>query len=107
MRDRRLPSVRVLAPGDLSSKQKCRKMEHGPNRARLPGAVESRGVGPSGNSRLISLPLSHRASEVVGELDRTLVVVESQELLRGQNQAMESRVRKALQREHLWEFVVT
>jgi hypothetical protein len=112
---------------------------------------------------LISLPLSHRASELalvhaarrgamkriggklgdvraarlrtrVGELDRTLVVVESQELLRGQKrgiavalrkakaelrklerlaaggriqrEALESRVRKALQREHLSEFVV-
>jgi len=70
----------------------------------------------------------------VGELDRTLVVVESQELLRGQKrgialalrkakeelhklrrvaaagriqrEALESRVRKALQREHLSEFVV-
>lgn len=112
---------------------------------------------------LISLPLSHRASELalvhaarrgamkliggklgdlraarlrtqVGELDRTLVVVESQELLRGQKrgiavalrkakaelaklerlaaggriqrEALESRVRKALQREHLSDFVV-
>src|ERR1700686_2849191 len=112
---------------------------------------------------LISLPLSHRASEValkhaarrgamkplggtlgdvraarlrtsVGELDRTLVVVESQELLRGQKrgiaaallkakeelrklerqaasgrikrEALESRVQKALRREHLAEFVV-
>jgi transposase len=69
-----------------------------------------------------------------GELDRTLVVVESQELLRGQKrgiavalrkakeelgklqrlaaggriqrEALENRVRKALQREHLSEFVV-
>jgi len=112
---------------------------------------------------LISLPLSHGASELalehaaqrgamkpvggkledvraarlrapVGELDRTLVVVESQELLRGQKrgiavalrkareelrklerlagsgriqfQALEGRVRKALQREHLSDFVV-
>ena len=112
---------------------------------------------------LISLPLSHRASQLalehaarrgamsrlggalgevraarlrtqVGELDRTLVVVESQELLRGQKrgiavalrkaraelrkiesqaasgrfrrEALEERVRKALQREHLSEFVV-
>jgi transposase len=112
---------------------------------------------------LISLPLSHRASELalqraaqrgsmkriggklgdvraarlrtrVGELDRTLVVVESEELLRGQKrgiavalrkareelrklerraasgriqrEALESRVQKALQREHLSEFVV-
>jgi hypothetical protein len=112
---------------------------------------------------LISLPLSHRASELalvhaarrgamklmggklgdmraarlrtpVGELDRTLVVVESQELLRGQKRgiavalrkaktelrklerlaasgriqrgALESRVRKVLQREHLSDFVV-
>jgi hypothetical protein len=112
---------------------------------------------------LISLPLSHGASELaleraaqrgamkpvggkledvraarlrapVGELDRTLVVVESQELLRGQKrgiavalrkaraelrklerlagsgriqfQALEDRVRKALQREHLSDFVV-
>jgi transposase len=70
----------------------------------------------------------------VGELDRTLVVVESQELLRGQKrgiaaalrkakeelrklerraasgriqrEALESRVQKALQREHLSDFVV-
>jgi hypothetical protein len=70
----------------------------------------------------------------VGELDRTLVVVESQELLRGQKrgiaaalvkakeelrklerraasgrikrEALESRVQKALRREHLAEFVV-
>ena len=107
---------------------------------------------------LISLPLSHRASQLaleqaarrgtmkplggklaevrtrVGELDRTLVVVESQELLRGQKrgiaaallkakeelrklerraasgrikrEALESRVQKALRREHLSEFVV-
>ena len=112
---------------------------------------------------LISLPLSHGASELaleraaqrgamkpvggkledvraarlrapVGGLDRTLVVVESQELLRGQKrgiavalrkarqelgklerlagsgriqfQALEGRVRKALQREHLSDFVV-
>jgi len=112
---------------------------------------------------LISLPLSHGASELaleraaqrgamkpvggkledvraarlraqVGELDRTLVVVESQELLRGQKRgiavalrkareelrklerlagsgriqfpALEGRVRKALQREHLSDFVV-
>jgi transposase len=69
-----------------------------------------------------------------GELDRTLVVVESEELLRGQKrgiavalrkareelrklegraadgriqrEALESRVQKALQREHLSEFVV-
>ena len=116
-----------------------------------------------GYSTLISLPLSHRAAEValehaaqrgatkkvggklgdvraarlrtrVGELDRTLVVVESPELLRGQKrgiaaalrkakrelcklerravqgriqrEALESQVRKALQREHLSEFVV-
>ena len=71
----------------------------------------------------------------VGKLDRTLVVVESEELLRGQKRGiavalgkakeelrklqrraasgrigrddLESRVRKALQREHLSEFVVT
>jgi transposase len=112
---------------------------------------------------LISLPLSHRASQLalehaarrgamdrlggalgegraarlrtpVGDLDRTLVVVESEELLRGQKrgiagalrkaraelrklelraasgriqrEALEERVRKALQREHLSEFVV-
>jgi len=118
----------------------------------------------AGYFTLISLPLSHRASEValkhaarrgamkplggtlgdvraarlrtsVGELDRTLVVVESQELLRGQKrgiaaallkakeelrklerqaacgrirrEALESRVQKALRREHLAEFVVT
>jgi transposase len=70
----------------------------------------------------------------VGDLDRTLVVVESEELLRGQKRgiavalrkaraelrklelrapsghilrdALEERVRKALQREHLSEFVV-
>src|SRR5713226_131377 len=113
---------------------------------------------------LISLTLSHSASQLaleratrrgamkslggkleevraarlrtrVGELDRTLVVVESQELLRGQKrgiavalrkakeelrklerraasgrierEALESRVQKALHREHLSEFVVT
>lgn len=112
---------------------------------------------------LISLPLSHSASQWaleqaaqrgamrplggklgevraarlrnrVGELDRTLIVVESQELLRGQKrgialalgkakeelrtleriaargrttrEALEDRVRKALRREHLSEFVV-
>ena len=117
----------------------------------------------AGYYTLISLPLSHGASarvlehaarrgvmkrlggklsEVraarlrtrVGELDRTLVVVESQELLRGQKrgiaaallkakeelrklerqavsgrikrEALESRVQKALWREHLAEFVV-
>ena len=117
-----------------------------------------------GYATLISLPLSHRASELalqygarrgamkriggklgevraarlrtqVGELDCTLVVVESEELLRGQKQgiaaalrkarealrklerraasgrmqreALESQVQKALQREHLSEFVVT
>lgn len=115
-----------------------------------------------GYSTLISLPLSHRASVValahaakrgtmkrvggplgevraarlrvaVGELNRTLVVVESEELLRGQKRGiaaalhkakkelcklerqavrgriqreeLESRVQKALQREHLSEFV--
>src|SRR5450755_396528 len=113
---------------------------------------------------LISLPLSHRASQLalehaarrgamdrlggalgdvraarlrtqVGDPDRTLVVVESEELLRGQKrgvavalrkarvelrklelraasghiqrEALEQRVKKALQREHLSEFVVT
>jgi hypothetical protein len=112
---------------------------------------------------LISLTLSHSASQLaleqaarrgamkflggklegvraarlrtqVGKLDRTLVVVESQELLRGQKrgigvalrkakeelrslerraangriprEALEDRVRKALQREHLSEFVI-
>ena len=113
---------------------------------------------------LISLPLSHRASQLAlehaarrgamdrlggdlgdvraarlrtkvgNDLDRTLVVVESEELLRGQKrgiavalrkaraelsklelraasggiqrEALEERVRKALQREHLSEFVV-
>ena len=112
---------------------------------------------------LISLPLSHGTSKLalehaarrgamkrmggklgdvraarlrarVGELDRTLVVVESQELLRGQKrgiavalrkareelrklerraasgriqrEALESRVQKALHREHLSDFVV-
>jgi transposase len=116
-----------------------------------------------GYCTLISLPLSHGASELalahavrrgamkriggklgdvraarlrgrVGELDRTLVVVESQELLRGQKrgiavalrkarkelrklerraasgriqrEALESRVQQALRREHLSEFVV-
>ena len=116
----------------------------------------------AGYYTLISLPLSHSASQLaleqaarrgamkslggkleevraarlrtrVGELDRTLVVVESQELLRGQKrgiavalrrakeelrkleqraargriqrEALEDRVRKALQREHLSEFV--
>jgi hypothetical protein len=113
---------------------------------------------------LISLPLSHTASQValahaarraamkrvggklgdvraarvrtrVGELDRTLVVVESQELLRGQKrgiavalrkakvelrklarraasgrierEALAARVQKAIQREHLSDFVIT
>lgn len=117
-----------------------------------------------GYSTLISLPLSHRAAELalqhgarrgamkriggklgdvraarlrakVGDLDRTLVVVESEELLRGQKrgiavalrkarvelqklqrlaakgriqrEALESRVQKALRREHLGDFVVT
>jgi transposase len=117
----------------------------------------------AGYGTLISLPLSHGASELalaqaarrgamqriggklgavraarlrarVGKLERTLLVVESQELLRGQKrgialalrkakeelrklerraasgriqrQALESRVKKALQREHLAEFVV-
>src|SRR5271170_206088 len=119
----------------------------------------------AGYYTLISLPLSHSASQLalahaarhgamrclggklgqvraarlrtpVGEagLDRTLVVVESQELLRGQKrgiavalrkakeelrklergaasgriprQALEDRVRKALRREHLSEFVI-
>ena len=112
---------------------------------------------------LISLPLSHSASQLaleqaarrgamkrlggklgevraarlrtqVGELDRTLAVVESQELLRGQKrgiavalrkarmelrklerraaggrlqrEALEGRVQKALQREHLSDFVI-
>jgi hypothetical protein len=116
-----------------------------------------------GYSTLISLPWSHGAAELafkhaarrgamkkvggklrdvraarlrtrVGELDRTLVVVESQELLRGpkrgiaaalrkaqgelrqleqravqgriQREALQSRVRKALQRERLSEFIV-
>lgn len=113
---------------------------------------------------LLSLPLSHSASQLalehatrrgamerlggklgdvraarlrtqVGDLDRTLVVVESQELLRGQKrgiavalrqakvelaklqrlasqgrlqrESLEERVHKALQREHLAEFVIT
>jgi len=113
---------------------------------------------------LLSLPLSHNASQwaleqaarrgamkrlggvlegvraarlrtQVGDLDRTLVVVESQELLRGQKRGitvalckakeelrklqrqaargriqrepLEERARKALQREHLSEFVIT
>jgi hypothetical protein len=117
----------------------------------------------AGYYTLISLPLSHRASELaleqaarrgamkpvggklaevratrlrtrVGDLDRTLVVVESQELLRGQKrgiavallkakeelrklerraasgrtnrEVLESKVQKALSREHLAEFVV-
>jgi hypothetical protein len=117
----------------------------------------------AGYYTLISLPLSHSASQWaleqaagrgamkslggkleevraarlrmrVGELDRTLVVVESQELLRGQKrgiavalrkakeelrkleqraargriqrEALKDRVRKALQREHLSEFVM-
>ena len=84
-----------------------------------------------GYSTLISLPLSHGASELalahavrrgamkrmggelgdvraarlrdrVGELDRTLVVVESQELLRGQKRG----IAVALRREHLSRFVV-
>src|SRR5450432_1410668 len=118
----------------------------------------------AGYYTLISLPLSHRASQLalehaarrgamdrlggalgdvraarlrtqVGDPDRTLVVVESEELLRGQKrgvavalrkarvelrklelraasghiqrEALEQRVKKALQREHLSEFVVT
>ncbi len=117
-----------------------------------------------GYHTIISLPLSHAASQLalehaagrgamkplggklddvraarlripVGDLDRTLVVVESQELLRGQKRgiavalrkakvemqklqrraesgrikrdALEVRVEKALQREHLSEFVIT
>ncbi|MCC6390613.1 MAG: transposase [Bryobacterales bacterium] len=117
-----------------------------------------------GYHTLISLPLSHRASEIalqqaarrgamkrltgklsevraarlripVGDLDRTLVVVESQELLRGQKRGiavalrkarqelnklaaragagridratLENRVRKVLQSQYLAEFVVT
>jgi hypothetical protein len=117
----------------------------------------------AGYYTLISLPLSHGASALalehaarrgvmkrlggklgevraarlrlrVGELDRTLVVAESQELLRGQKrgiaaallkakeelrklerqavsgrikrEALESRVQKTLRREHLAEFVV-
>jgi hypothetical protein len=117
-----------------------------------------------GYHTLISLPLGHGASEQalacaaqrgamkrlggvlrevraarlrtqVGKLDRTLVVVESQELLRGQKrgiavalrkakgelrklerraasgaldrETLERRVQKALQREHLSDFVVT
>ena len=116
-----------------------------------------------GYGSVISLPLSHGAAEAalahaagrgvmkpvggklgdvraarlrarVGELDRTLVVVESQELLRGQKrgiavalrkareelrklerraasgriqrEVLEERVQKALRREHLSEFVV-
>jgi transposase len=116
-----------------------------------------------GYGTLISLPLSHNAAQLaleqaarrgamkclggklgevraarlripVGELDRTLVVVESQELLRGQKrgiaaalrkakeelrklqrlavrgritrESLEERVAKALRREHLSEFVV-
>lgn len=118
----------------------------------------------AGYYTLISLPLSHRASQLalehaarrgamerlggklgevraarlrtrVGDRERTLVVVESEELLRGQKrgiavalrkakvelaklerlaasgrlrrEALEARVGKALQREHLAEFVVT
>jgi transposase len=121
-------------------------------------------LGVEGYSTLISLPLSHGASQValehaarrgaiqplggklgqvraarlrtkVDSLDRTLVVVESEELLRGQKrgiavalrkakeelrklqrmaangrikrEALEERVRKALRREHLSEFVVS
>ena len=117
-----------------------------------------------GYHTLISLPLSHGAAEIalqhaaqrgamkrlagelsavraarlrvpVGDLDRTLVVVESQELLRGQKRGiavalrkarqllnklaaravagridratLENRVRKALQSQYLGEFVVT
>jgi len=118
----------------------------------------------AGYHTLISLPLAHSAAEValthaarrgamkrlggalrevraarlrtrVGELERTLVVVESQELLRGQKrgiaralrkakaelcklerraasgkltrEALQHRVQTALQREHLADFVVT
>jgi len=117
-----------------------------------------------GYATLISLPMSHKASQValeyaakrgvmrrlggklgdvraarlrtpVGELDRTLVVVESEELLRGQKRGiavalgkakeelrklqrvaargritrgrLEQRLSQALRREHLAEFVVT
>jgi len=117
-----------------------------------------------GYGTLLSLPLSHTAAQLaleyaarrgamkrlggklgdvraarlrspVGELDRTLVVVESQELLRGQKrgiavalgkakeelrklqrvaargrttrESLEERVAKVLRREHLSEFVVT
>jgi hypothetical protein len=104
----------------------------------------------AGYYTLISLPLSHRASELalqhaarrgamkpvggklgdvraarlrtpVGELDRTLVVVESQELLRGQKRGIAAALLKAkeelrklerrvaggrIKREHLAEFVV-
>ena len=117
-----------------------------------------------GYGTLISLPLSHRAAQLalehaarrgamkrlggvlgdtrasrlrtpVGDLDRTLVVVESEELLRGQKrgiavalrqakgelrqlarraasggvrrEVLEERVRRAVRREHLAEFVVT
>ena len=118
----------------------------------------------AGYGSLISLPLGHKAAEQalqmaaqrgamkslsgklsnvraarirtqVGELDRTLVVVESQELLAGQKRGvavalrkakveltllealiqkhrisstrLQDRVKKALAREHLWGFVVT
>jgi len=121
-------------------------------------------LGSEGYHTIISLPLSHAASQSaleyaagrgamkrlggklgdvraarlripVGDLDRTLVVVESQELLRGQKrgiavalrkarvelqklarqaetgrikrEALEARVQKALQREHLSDFVLT
>jgi len=121
-------------------------------------------VGLEGYGTLISLPLSHSASQAalahaaqraamtrvggklgdvraarlrtrVGDLDRTLVVVESRELWRGQKrgiavalrkakvelrtlersaangrltrEALASRVQKALQREHLSDFVTT
>src|SRR6266704_4181633 len=122
-------------------------------------------LGSEGYHTIISLPLSHTASQLAlehaarrgamkrlggklgdvraarlrtpvgdAELDRTLVVVESQELLRGQKrgiavalrkakrelrklerraasgriqrEALEGRVQKALQREHLSEFVM-
>src|SRR6266581_5125365 len=121
-------------------------------------------LGSEGYHTIISLPLSHTASQLalehaasrgamkrlggklgdvraarlripVGDLDRTLVVVESEELLRGQKRgiavalrkakaelqklergaasgrikrdALEARVQKALKYEHLSDFVIT
>jgi hypothetical protein len=150
----------ALQAGQAAGRPVCRTLvrDGGSWSAQLELDLDVEGYGT-----LISLPLSHRASQLaleyaarrgamkplggklgqvraarlrtpVGELDRTLVVVESQELLRGQKrgiavalrharaelrkleqraasgriqrQSLESRVEKVLQREHLAEFVM-